>query len=1730
MTAGKAAGDPPAFGDTLQYVVTIVNGGNATAYDVNVVDTLPIELALSPGFTPTAVINAVPVVGFVPTPSGAPLGPLVWGRNNGDESLDIAAGGSLVLTYQVEVVTPSDNPDLIANNVWTDWTSLEGASVHERDGDGCPTITPPDDYCFGPAVAVGTAVPLPPPDLLKETTQATATIGEAFRYRITVPQTPYPIPMYDVRIRDDFAGSAADLRLLSVAKISGSEPWAPTNTGTPTNAVIEDPAIGIDVPVGEQIVLEITVVLQDQAVNVDGLSFTNTVSFLYNRTDGDITTQRPSDPATSGAMTVVEPDLTLEKTGPATMTVGTPASFTLNAHNVGTSTAWNLTITDQLPDLANGGMCGTPPTAVVAQVFASDGVTPVSPVLVEGTDYSSTFVPAPTCELRLAMLSAQAAIGVDQRLIVSYDARLDADTQNGLALTNVAGATEWFSTDGLDPQTVGDRRTYTRVLTDGTVGTLDHEDAYTVNAALPSYLFEKTVVNVTTGQDPATNASPGDVLRYQLRVENLTTLPLGNFALLDEVDRLNDPAVFVPGTLTLVTVPAGADTSNTNPTGGLRGTGVVDVRDLVFPGLNGTVVVEYEVTLASVIANGTLATNQAQLLVDSVALADSDDPNVNGQADPVIPGDEDPTRVQIDSAPVFQVEKISDDLTGDPAVLLAGETLRYTITVKNVGDDNAVDATLRDDIPVNTTYVPGSTTLNGTAVPDVSGLPPFATGLLIQAPEDPTPGAMRADPSATPDNVATLVFDVVVDPATLDGTVISNQAFVSAVGGGVVDQPSDDPATPLADDPTRDVVGNAPLLFAAKSVAIGVDGGTLGQVDPGDVLHYTITVTNSGAVPATTATLTDAVPANTTYVADTTLLNGLPVGQPDGGVAPLAAGIPISSADLTPPLPGAGMGTLSPGQSAVVEFDLLVNAGVPPGTLISNQAVVSTDQVPTLPTDGDGNPATGPEPTVVVVGDGQQVAITKQVAVVGGGPALAGGQLEYVVRAQNIGTVPATLVVITDDLDADTPGALSYVAGSATLDGAVAGVSVLGSVITADYSTLNGPLMPGQATTLRFRATLDAGLAMGTNVTNTGAVTWNNPPQMASASVSIAVGGTPGVGVVNGTVWHDADFDDALGLGERTLQGWTVAIYRNGTPLQSTTTDASGVYRIGGLAPNDTSADVYELRFTAPGAGPSTASLGFSASAFTDGPQRVTDVVVTPGSNLQDLNLPIDPNGVVYTSLERDPVAGARLTLLAGPGGAALPPSCFDDPTQQGQVTRSDGFYKFDLNFSDVACPSGGAYVLEVDAGSNYAAGYSQVIPPISDPSTPPLSVPACPGSVDDVVPAPAGFCEVQPSELAPPPSVPPRSVGTNHHVHLVLDASQEPGSSQIFNNHIPVDPVLGGVLGITKTTPKLTVSRGELVPYEITITNDLAVPLPDLTLVDRYPAGFRYVEGSARVDGRRVEPSSSGRTLTWTDLGVDAASTRSVVLLFAVGAGVGDGKFVNRAQAVSSLTGLALSGEATATVRVVPDPTFACTDVTGKVFDDANRNGVQDPGEPGLAGVRLVTLRGLAATTDAHGRYHVTCAATPSDQRGSNFFLKLDERTLPTGFRMSTRQTQAQRATRGKAMKLNFAASIHRVVALDMADAVFEPGSVVMRPQWRPRIDRLLDELEKAPSTLRLSYVADVEDEKLVERRLEAVKDQIAEAWEERGGGYRLTIEPEVFWRRGAPPEKPTAKAGGPE
>ena len=73
--------------------------------------------------------------------------------------------------------------------------------------------------------------------------------------------------------------------------------------------------------------------------------------------------------------------------------------------------------------------------------------------------------------------------------------------------------------------------------------------------------------------------------------------------------------------------------------------------------------------------------------------------------------------------------------------------------------------------------------------------------------------------------------------------------------------------------------------------------------------------------------------------------------------------------------------------------------------------------------------------------------------------------------------------------------------------------------------------------------------------------------------------------------------------------------------------------------------------------------------------------------------------------------------------------------------------------------------------------------------------------------------------------------------------------------------------MAVTKTTPVVNVSRGQMVPYVITLTNSYGAPLTEVSAIDRFPAGFRYVEGSARFDGVATEPVIAGRELTWSGL-----------------------------------------------------------------------------------------------------------------------------------------------------------------------------------------------------------------------------------------------------------------------
>lgn len=570
---------------------------------------------------------------------------------------------------------------------------------------------------------------------------------------------------------------------------------------------------------------------------------------------------------------------------------------------------------------------------------------------------------------------------------------------------------------------------------------------------------------------------------------------------------------------------------------------------------------------------------------------------------------------------------------------------------------------------------------------------------------------------------------------------------------------------------------------------------------------------------------------------------------------------------------------------------------------------------------------------------------------------------------------------------------------------------------------------------------------------------------------------------VSGTAWQNSIAHDQIRQpGEPGIAGWIVEAVQGGVVRGSATTAADGTYVITGLP----AATGYEIRFRHPGNGavygdPVSQDPAYTDSVIDYSSHTIANLTLRTGANVINQNLPLDPSGVVYNSVTRAPISGATVAI-SGPPGFVPASHLSGGAGNQSQVTDATGFYQFLL----LPGAPAGAYAISVTPPPGYVPAASSLIPPTAGPFDP--------------GPGP-GFVAIQAQATAPTGPEP-----TTYYLSFTLNG----GSAGVVNNHVPVDPVLGGAIRLIKTSALVNVARGDLVPYTIEATNTLAATLSNIDLVDQMPPGFKYRAGSATLNGVIVAPTINGRTLRWPNLTFAANETKTIRLLLVVGSGVGEGTYTNQAWALNNLVDTLVSNIGEATVRIVPDPTFDCTDIIGKVFDDRNANGYQDQGERGIANVRIATARGWLVTTDAEGRFHVACAAIPQADRGSNFIMKLDERTLPSGFRMTTENPRVVRATRGKMVKLNFGAVIHRVVRVEVSDAAFEGDGVGLKPEWQKRFDSLPGQLREKPSVVRFAYRVEGGDGTRAKARLDHLGEALQKRWKALSCCYPLSIEQE--------------------
>src|SRR5262245_31670130 len=152
--------------------------------------------------------------------------------------------------------------------------------------------------------------------------------------------------------------------------------------------------------------------------NVGGVDYTLSMSFVENGNpvaefitrEGRVNTANLVGQFTLPPGT---PGLEVTKSGPATMSLGQWGNFAVDVRNIGSADAWDVNLRDLLPVGATGGMCNMTPEILSAQVFAADGVTPITGkgLLNRGTDYSLNYNAAPNCRLDIVMSTAAGRIG-----------------------------------------------------------------------------------------------------------------------------------------------------------------------------------------------------------------------------------------------------------------------------------------------------------------------------------------------------------------------------------------------------------------------------------------------------------------------------------------------------------------------------------------------------------------------------------------------------------------------------------------------------------------------------------------------------------------------------------------------------------------------------------------------------------------------------------------------------------------------------------------------------------------------------------------------------------------------------------------------------------------------------------------------------------------------------------------------------------------------------------------------------------------------------------------------------------------------------------------------------------------------------------------------------------------------------------------------------------------------
>jgi uncharacterized repeat protein (TIGR01451 family) len=341
----------------------------------------------------------------------------------------------------------------------------------------------------------------------------------------------------------------------------------------------------------------------------------------------------------------------------------------------------------------------------------------------------------------------------------------------------------------------------------------------------------------------------------------------------------------------------------------------------------------------------------------------------------------------------------------------------------------------------------------------------------------------------------------------------------------------------------------------------------------------------------------------------------------------------------------------------------------------------------------------------------------------------------------------------------------------------------------------------------------------------------------------------------------------------------------------------------------------------------------------------------------------VDPYGLVFNSLNGDPVNGAIVTILNVLTG------------QPAVVFGDDGVSSYPSTYTT------GNPVTD-SSGVVYSLGAGRYRFPL-----------VAPGVYRLAVLPPDGF------------SFPSKALDSSVKA-LINDASLGPAAKgesfpvplgPAVKIDVPLDPRLGKLL-VNKTTSRAQASIGDLVRYEIIVRNSDSAPVSNVIVYDVFPKGMRLRSGSLRdsTKGTAINAtlSSDGRTMT-APIGVLAANgSQTMSYVLEVTAGTPLLPAVNEAYAKGAGTS---SNTASATVKIVDEMLLSRSIILGTVFEGGCPASNEENGKPtnsltGVKGARILLQDGRFSNTDVDGKWHIEGV-----QPGTNM-VRLDNLSLPSG------------------------------------------------------------------------------------------------------------------------------------